>query len=119
MKYIVPLLRQNTGRVNLGPVNWDSFQAGLRMVMCGDKFDGVTWDPWWRERKSGDQRKEQQRTIPQRRSRDKTGHRLSSEGESFQALRLVHDRRVNWKRRNESDRRKSASREKLVGFAAF
>ena len=57
MKYIVPLFRQNTGRVNLGLVNWDLFQAGFRMVMRGDKFTGVTWDPWGRERKSGDRRK--------------------------------------------------------------
>src|SRR5258708_36231036 len=57
MKYIVPLFRENTGRANLGLVNWDSFQAGFRMVMRGDKFTGVTWDPWWRERKSGDRRK--------------------------------------------------------------
>jgi hypothetical protein len=119
MKYIVPLFHQNTGRVNLGPVNWDSFQAGFRMVIRGDKFAGVTWDPWWRERKSGDRRKERQRTIPERRSRDKTGHRLSSEGESVQPLRIVHDRRANWERRNGNVRRKSASREKLVGFAAF
>jgi hypothetical protein len=119
MKYIVPLFRQNTGRVNLGWVNWDSFQAGFRMVMRGDKFAGVTWDPWWRERKSGDRRKGQQRTITERRSRDKTGHRLSSEGESVQALRLVHDRRANWERRTGSDRRKSASRERLVSLAAF
>jgi len=34
-------------------------------------------------------------------------------------LRLVHDRRANWKRRNGSDRRKSASHEKLIGLAAF
>src|SRR5260370_42522974 len=111
MKYIVPLFRQNTGRANLGLVNWDSFQAGFRMVMRGDKFTGVTWDPWWRERKSEDRRKEQQRTIPERRSGEKTGHRLSSEGESVQALRLVHDRRKNCERRKGSDRRKTASRE--------
>ena len=119
MKYIVPLFRENTGRANLGLVNWDSFQAGFRMVMRGVKFAVVTWDPWWRERKSGDQRKEQQRTIPEQRSRDKTGHRLSSEGESVQALRLVHDRRTNRERRNGNDRRKLASREKLVSLAAF
>jgi hypothetical protein len=88
------------------------------MVMCGDKFAGVTWDPWWRERKSGVRRKKQQRTISERRSRDKTGHRLSPE-ESVQALRLVHDRRANLRRRNGSDRRKSASRERLIGLAAF
>jgi hypothetical protein len=89
------------------------------MVMRGDKFAGVTWDPWWRERKSGDRRKEQQRTIPERRSRNKTGHRLSLDGESVQALRLVHDRRAHLERRNGSDRRKSASRERLVSLAAF
>jgi hypothetical protein len=44
MKSIVSLFRQNTGRVNLGLVNWDSFQAGFRMLMRGDKFAGVTWD---------------------------------------------------------------------------
>jgi hypothetical protein len=119
MKSIVPLFRQNTGRVNLGLVNWDSFQAGFRMLMRGDKFAGVTWDPWWHERKSKDRRKEQQRTIPERRSRDKTGHRLYSEGESVQPLRLVHDRRTNWKRRDGSERRKSASREKLISFEVF
>src|SRR6266851_4232006 len=70
MKYIVPLFRQNTGRVNLGLVNWDSFQAGFRVLMRGDKFAGVTWDPWLRERKSGERRKGQQRTIPERRSND-------------------------------------------------
>src|SRR5258705_13576433 len=95
MKYIVPLFRQNTGRVNLGLVNWDSFQAGFRLVMRGDKFASVTWDPWWRERKSRDRRKGQQRTIPKRRSRDKTGVRASSEGEIFHAVRLVHDRRTD------------------------
>src|SRR6266404_4636627 len=116
MKYIVPLFRENTGRAKLGLVNWDSFQAGFRMVMRGDKFTGVTWDPWWRERKSWERRKGQQRSIPERRSRDKTGHRFSSEGESVQALRLVHDRRANTERRNGSDRRKSASRERLVGL---
>jgi len=119
MKYIVPLFRQNTGRVNLGLVNWDSFQAGFRMIIRGDKFAGVTWDPWWRERKSGVRRKGQQRSIPERRSRDKTGHRLSSEGEIFQVLRLVHDRRASRKRKGGSDRRKSALREKLVGVAPF
>jgi len=45
MKYIVPLFRQNIGQVNLGLVNWDSFQAGFRVLMRGDKFAGVTWDP--------------------------------------------------------------------------
>jgi len=119
MKYIVPLFRQNTGRVNLSLVNWDSFQAGFRMLMCGDKFAGVIWDPWWRERKSGERRKGQQRTIPERRSHGKAGHRLYSEGESVQPLRLVHERRTNWKRRDGSDRRKSASREKLVSFEVF
>jgi hypothetical protein len=34
-------------------------------------------------------------------------------------LRLVHDRRANWKRRNGSDRRKLGSRERLVGLEAF
>jgi hypothetical protein len=118
MKYIVPLFRENAGRA-FGLANWDLFQAGFRMVMRGDKFAGVTWDPWWRERKSGDRRKQQQRTIPERRSRDKTGHRLSSEGDSVQPLRLVHNRRANRERRNGNDRRKSASREKLVSVAAF
>src|SRR5260370_38501843 len=119
MKYIVPLFRQNTGRVNLGLVNWDSFQAGFRMVMRGDKFAGVTWDRWWRERKSEERREQQQRSILGRRSRDKPAHRLSSVVEIFQLLRLGHDRRANWERRNGGDRRKSASREKLVGLAAF
>ena len=105
MKYIVPLFRQNTGRVNLGLVNWDLFQAGFRMVMRGDKFTGVTWDPWWRERKSGDRRKGQQRTVPERRSHEKAGRRLYFEGEGVQPLRLVHERRTNWKKRDGSDRR--------------
>jgi len=118
MKYMVPLFRENTGRA-FGLVNWDSFQAGFRMVMHGDNFAGVTWDPWWRERKSGDRRSKQQRTIPERRSRDKTGHRLSSEGANLQPLRLVHDRRTNRERRDGNDRRKSASREKLVSLAAL
>src|ERR1700738_4807224 len=119
MKYVVPLFRQPSGRVNLGAVNWDTFQLGFRVVMRGDKFMGVTWDPWWRERKSGERRKGQRRSIPERRSHDHTGHRLSSEGESFQPLRLVPDRRANWNRRNGSDRRKSASNEKLIGLAAL
>jgi len=119
MKYIAPLFRQNTGRVNLGLVNWDSFQAGFRMVMRGDKFTGVTWDPWWRERKSGGRRKGQQRTVPERRSHEKAGRRLYFEGESVQPLRLVHERRTNWKKRDGSDRRKSASHEKLVSFEVF
>src|SRR5713226_1979766 len=119
MKYIVPLFRQNAGRVNLGLLNWDSFQAGFRMLMLGDKFAGVIWDPWWRERKSEARRNGQRRTIPERRSHDKARHRLYSEGESVQPLRLVHERRTNWKRRDGSDRRKSASREKLVSFEVF
>ncbi len=119
MKYIVPLFRQNTGRVNLGLVNWDSFQAGFRVLMRGDKFAGVTWDPWLRERKSGERRKGQQRTIPERRSNDKAGHRLCREGDSVQPLRLVPDRRTNRKRRSGSDRRKFTSRDTLVGLAAL
>ncbi len=119
MKYIVPLFHQDTGRVNLGSANWDLFQAGFRMVMRGDKLTGVTWDPWWRERKSWERRKGQQRSTLERRSHDKTAHRLSSEGEMFQLLRLLHGRRANWNRRNGNDRRKSASRERLVGLAAF
>lgn len=119
MKYIVPLFRENTGRANFGLVNWDSFQAGFRMVMRGDKFAGVTWDPWWRERKSGDRRIKQQRTIPERRSSGKPGRRLFSEGESVQPLRLVQGRRANRERRSGSDRRKSASHERLIGLDAF
>jgi hypothetical protein len=119
MKYIVPLFRQNAGRVNLGLVNWDSFQAGFRMLMRGDKFAGVTWDPWWSERKSEERRNGHRRTIAERRSHDKAGHRLCSEGENVQPLRLAHERRTNWKRRDGSDRRKSASREKLVSFEVF
>ena len=119
MKYIVPLFRQNTGRVNLGLVNWDSFQADFRMLMRGDKFAGVTWDPWWRERKSGERRKGQRRSIPERRSHDKAGHRLSREGQSLEPLRLVPGRRTNWNGRSGNDRRKSTSRDTLVGLAAF
>src|SRR5690242_1736716 len=119
MKNIVPLFRQDSGRVNPGLVNWDLFQTGFRMVMRGDRFAGVTWNPWWRERKSGERRKGQQRVSSDRRSRDRTGHRFCADGESFQALRFVHDRRKNLDRRNGNDRRKSASREKLVGVAAL
>jgi hypothetical protein len=119
MKSIVPLFRQNTGRVNLGLVNWDSFQAGFRMLMRGDKFAGVTWEPWWHERKSEKRRNGQRRTIPERRLHDKAGYRIYSEGESVQPLRLVHERRTNWKRRDGSDRRKSASRENIVSFEVF
>jgi hypothetical protein len=93
MQSIVPLFRQNTGRVNLGLVNWDSFQAGFRMLMRGDKFVGVTWDPWWHERKSEKRRNGQRRTIPERRLHDKAGYRFYSEGESVEPLRLVHARR--------------------------
>lgn len=119
MKYVTPLFRQNTGRVNLGLVNWDSFQAGFRMVMRGDKFIGVIWNPWWRERKSGERRRVQQRTISERRSPDKGSHRLSSDGKNFQSLRLIHDRRANCRRRNGVDRRKSTSQEKLIGLTAL
>src|SRR3981081_695346 len=112
MKYIVPLFRQNTGRVNLGLVNWDSFQAGFRVVMRGDKFAGVTWNPWWRERTFGERRKGQQRSIAERRSHDKTGHRrVSSDMEFFQLLRFTHDRRAIRNRRDGADRRKSRSRD--------
>lgn len=41
MKYTVPLFRQDAGRVNLGLVNWDCFQAGFRMVMREERFAGV------------------------------------------------------------------------------
>jgi hypothetical protein len=119
MKYIVPLFRQNTGRVNLGLVNWDSFQEGFRMVMREDRFSGVTWDPWWRERIAEERRKGQQRILPERRSRDRVGHRLSSEEEIYQVLRSVHDRRANRERRNGTDRRKSASHKKLVGLTTI
>ncbi len=114
MKYIVPLFRQNTGRVNLGLVNWDSFQAGFRMVMRGDKFAGVTWDPWWRERQSTDRRKGENR-----RPDAKFGHRLWREGETFQPLRLTPDKRGSGQGRIGRDPHKSASREKLVSLAAF
>src|SRR5260370_12865624 len=88
MKYIVPLFRQNTGRVNIGLVNWDSFQAGFRMVMRRGKFAGVTWDPWWHERQSTDRRKGERR-----RPDAKVGHRLWREGETSQLLRLAPDKR--------------------------
>lgn len=119
MKYIVPLFRQDAGRVNVGLVNWDSFQAGFRMVMRGERFVGVTWDPWWRERKSEDRRRGQRRAIPERRSHEKTGHRLCSDNETFQPLRLIHNRRANEERRKGSDRRASARQEKLVGLGTF
>src|SRR5258708_1075096 len=113
MKYIVPLFRQNTGRVNLGPVNWDSFQAGFRLVMHGDKFAGVAWDPWWIERKSTDSRKSD------RRRPDATiGHRACREGEAFQRLRLGPDQRGSIHQRPVRNH-KSAPREKLVSLAAF
>ena len=113
MKYIVPLFRQNTGRVNLGLVNWGSFQAGFRMIMRGDKFTGVTWDPWWRERESTDRRKSE------RRRPDATiGHRACREGEVFQRLRLGPDQRGSIHQRPVRNH-KSASRENLVSFAAF
>jgi hypothetical protein len=116
MKYIVPLFRPNTGPVNLGLVNWDSFQAGFRMVTREDRFARVTWNPWWRERSARERREGQRRTIPERRSHDKVGHRLSSESEIFQVLRSLHDRRANEERRNGSERRNSASHEKAVGL---
>lgn len=119
MKYIVPLFRQDAGRVNVGLVNWDSFQAGFRMVMRGERFVGVTWDPWWRERKSEDRRRGQRRAIPERRSHEKTGHRLCSDNETFQPLCLIHNRRANEERRKGSDRRASARQEKLVGLGTF
>ena len=43
MKYIAPLFCQNARRVNLGLLNWDSFQAGFRMLLRADKFAGVIW----------------------------------------------------------------------------
>jgi len=114
MKYIVPLFHQDTGRVNLGLLNWDSFQAGFRMVMRGDKFAGVTWDPWWRERQSTDRRKGERR-----RPNAKIGHRLWRAGETFQPLRLAPDKRGSGQGRIGRDPHKSPPREKLVSFAAF
>lgn len=113
MKYVVPLFRQPSGRASLGSVNWDTFQLGFCIVTRGSKFKGVTWDPWWRERKAGERRKKQRRSTPERRSHDNT------EGQSFERLRLVPDRRASGNRRNDSDRRKSKSHENLIGFAAF
>lgn len=89
------------------------------MVMRGDKFAGVIWDPWWRERKSGERRRGQRRSVLERSSHGKAGHPLSSEADSFQALCLVHDSRTAGERRNGIDRRKSSSRERLVGVADF
>jgi hypothetical protein len=114
MKYIVPLFRQNTGRVNLGLVNWDSFQAGFRIVMRGDKFAGVTWDTWWRERQSTDRRKGEKRRLDA-----KIGHRHWREGETFQPLRLAPDKRGSGQGRIGRDPHKPRSPQKLVSFAAF
>src|SRR6266436_6710991 len=119
MKHIVPLFRQDTGRVNLGLVNWDLFQAGFCIVMRGEKFTGVMWDPWWRERVSGARRKAQRRSIPDRRSHDKGGQRRLSEGELFQRLRLILDRRMCRERRSGSDRRQPVSCDRLITLAAF
>lgn len=119
MKYIVPLFRQDAGRVNVSLVNWDWFQAGFRMVMRGERFVGVTWDLWWRERKSGDRRAEQRRAMPERRLHDKAGQRLCSDSEIFQRLRLIHNRRANKETRNGSDRRASKGQDRLVAFGTF
>src|SRR5260370_8575610 len=114
MKYIVPLFHQDTGRVKLGLVNGDSLQAGFRLVMRGDKFAGVIWDPWWRERQSTDRRK------PERRRPDvKSGHRHRREGETFQPLRLAPDRRGSGQGRIGRDPHKPSSPETLVSFAPF
>src|SRR5215470_1716773 len=119
MKYIVPLFRQNTGRVSLGLVNWDSFQTGFRVILRENRFAGVTWDPWWREHKPNDRRKGQRRAVPDRRSHDQTGHRLCSEKEIWQPLRLLLNRRSSGERRTGRDRRKRASHEKLIGLLPF
>jgi hypothetical protein len=119
MKYIVPLFRQNTGRINLGLVNWDSFQTGFSVVLRENKLAGVTWDPWWRDRKPDDRRKGQRRAVHDRRSHDQTGHRLCSENESWQPLRLLLDRRSRGERRTGPDRRKRASHEKVIGLLPF
>src|SRR5260370_39255379 len=120
MKYSVPLFSQrNTGRVNLSLVNWDSFQAGFRLVMPRDKLTGMRWNPWWRRRADGQPRKGQRRSIPDRRSHEKGGRRHLSEGELFQRLRLCPDRRMNRERRTGNDRRRSVSGDRVVSLAAF
>jgi hypothetical protein len=113
MKQIVPLFRQHTGRVNLGSVNWDTFQFGFRVVFNGEKFAGVTWNPWWHERASTNRRKSDRRGLEAG-----TGNRACREGEEFQRLRLGPDPRGSIHQRPVRDH-KSASRERLVGFAAF
>src|SRR5712692_5666279 len=113
MKYIVPLFRQPTGRVNLGLVNWDTFQSGFRILIDGDTFAGITWNPWWRERQSTDRRKSERR-----RPNATIGHRTCPEGEVFQRLRLGPDQRGSIHQRPVRDH-KSASRERLVSFAGF
>jgi len=57
MKYIVPLFTEY-GAINLGFGELDSSRRA-RIGMRGDRFVGVTWDPWWSERKSEEGRKRQ------------------------------------------------------------
>jgi hypothetical protein len=113
MKQIVPLFRQHTGRMNLGSVNWDTFQFGFRVVFNGEKFARITWNPWWRERASSDRRK-----SDRRRPEPTIGRRACREDEVFQRLRLGVDPRGSIHQRPVRDH-KSASSERLVSFVAF
>lgn len=57
--------------------------------------------------------------MPERRLHDESGQRLCSDNETFQPLRLIHNRRANEERRSGCDRRASAGQERLVGFGTF
>src|SRR5260370_28524515 len=113
MKYIVPLFRENPGR-SLTWVNWDTFQDGFCVVLLGDKVKSVTWDQWWRERKTIDRRK----GVP-RRSDEQIRLPVSAEGKTPHPLRDARERRVERNKQASDDRRKSASGEQLVRLADF
>jgi hypothetical protein len=113
MKHIVPLFRENPGR-SLSWVNWDTFQDGFCVVLLGDKVKSVTWDQWWRERKTSDRRK----GMP-RRSNEQIELQVGSKGEALRPLRDARERRANRDQQASGDRRRSVSREKLFRFADF
>ncbi len=118
MKYIIPLFHPTTGRVGVGPQNWDIFQNGFGFFSGNGRFDSVAWNPWWAPRLIGERRKGDGRDGKDRRTASGEKRlRPCRPEENYQRFR-EGARRSN-RRPRGADRRAATGERDFVHLADF